>query len=133
VGLFIDYGRDAPGDGDTVQALRDHQRESPLANPGGTDITAHVDFPAFLAAATDAGAEVAFLTTQSMFLRGLGIEARAAALARANPTHADRIGRQLHRLTGEDQMGQLFKVACFEAPRPAPSSANYPNGGEDRT
>lgn len=115
-GLFIDYGRDAAGPGDTLQAVRGHAKESPLANPGEADLTAHVDFPAFLEAARSGGAEIGFLTTQAAFLRRLGVEARAAALTRAHPDRAGLIGRQLRRLIGEDQMGALFKAACVHAP-----------------
>ncbi len=32
-GLFIDYGRSAAGDGDTLQALRGHVKEGPLETP----------------------------------------------------------------------------------------------------
>jgi SAM-dependent MidA family methyltransferase len=113
--LLIDYGRGEPSLGDTLQAVRGHAKEHPLANPGRADLTAHVDFPAFLAAAKSAGAEVT-LTSQDEFLRRLGIGERAAALCQANPGQADKIGRQLARLTAPDQMGSLFKVATVAAP-----------------
>ena len=54
--LLIDYGRDEPGFGDTLQALKGHRRSSPLATPGEADLTVHADFPAVLAAARAAGA-----------------------------------------------------------------------------
>ena len=41
------------------------------------------------------------------------MQARADALARARPDKAEAIARQLERLVGEDQMGELFKVACI--------------------
>jgi NADH dehydrogenase [ubiquinone] 1 alpha subcomplex assembly factor 7 len=68
-----------------------------------------------LSAARGQGAGAALLT-QGEFLRRLGIEARAAALARARPDRAAVIGRQLERLTRADQMGELFKVACIHSP-----------------
>ncbi len=114
--LFIDYGREAPGYGDTLQALRGHGKESPLAHPGEADLTAHVDFPAFLAAARRSGALAASIRSQGDFLRALGIETRAAALAAARPDRAEVIGRQLARLTAADQMGDLFKVVCVHSP-----------------
>jgi NADH dehydrogenase [ubiquinone] 1 alpha subcomplex assembly factor 7 len=113
--LLIDYGRDAPGFGDTLQALRRHEAVDPLAAPGEADLTMHADFPAVLAAGRAAGAEAALLT-QADFLRRLGIEQRAAALTRSRPGEAPRIGRQLERLIGDGQMGTLFKVACLHAP-----------------
>jgi NADH dehydrogenase [ubiquinone] 1 alpha subcomplex assembly factor 7 len=113
--LFIDYGRAAPEAGDTLQAIRTHQRQDPLADPGAADLTAHVDFPAFLSAARAAGAEVTAIGSQAGFLRALGVERRADALARSHPDKARAILRQLRRLTAPDQMGLLFKVACVHS------------------
>jgi SAM-dependent MidA family methyltransferase len=114
--LFVDYGRAAPEVGDTLQAIRGHARLSPLTEPGQADLTAHVDFPAFLEAARAAGAAATAIGSQAGFLRALGIERRADALARATPLKADLILRQLRRLVGPDQMGLAFKVACVYAP-----------------
>ena len=118
--LLIDYGRDAPGVGDTLQALKAHAKVSPLAEPGQADLTVWVDFPAVLEAARDAGARTGAIVTQGDFLRGLGVEARAQALSQARPYQADVVARQLDRLTGPDQMGALFKVVCIHAPGLAP-------------
>ena len=118
--LFIDYGRDCVGPGDTLQALRRHRKESPLANPGLADLTAHVDFPAFLAAAAMAGAEVGPIRTQADFLVALGVRLRATALVTSRPDRAAAIGRQLERLTAPDQMGTLFKVVVAHQPGFAP-------------
>jgi len=109
--LFIDYGRDTPGPGDTLQALRDHRKESPLASPGRADLTAHADFPAFLDAARAAGASVGPIRSQGELLSALGIRVRAAALAKSRPDHAAMIERQLERLLAPSQMGELFKAA----------------------
>jgi NADH dehydrogenase [ubiquinone] 1 alpha subcomplex assembly factor 7 len=113
--LLIDYGRAAPAFGDTLQALRHHEKVDPLACPGEADLTVHADFPAVLTAARQVGAQGAILT-QGEFLRRLGIEHRAAALARAWPQRAQTLARQLDRLVGPDQMGELFKAACIHAP-----------------
>lgn len=114
--LLIDYGREAPGFGDTLQAISRHQKVSPLACPGEADLTVHVDFPAVAESARSAGIAVPPILTQAEFLGRLGIEARAAALARAHPERADQIGRQLHRLTAPEEMGTLFKVLCLHEP-----------------
>ena len=106
--LFIDYGHDGPDLGDTLQALRGHQKEGPLENPGLADLTARVDFQTL--------PHTGPILTQGEFLRRLGIETRAAALAAAHPGEAEKIGRQLARLTAPDQMGDLFKVACIASP-----------------
>ncbi|PVM93493.1 SAM-dependent methyltransferase [Caulobacter endophyticus] len=114
--LLIDYGRAAPEAGDTLQALRAHQKEGPLDNPGQADLTVWADFPSVLDAARQAGAAAPPVIGQGDFLRALGIEARAQALAAARPDRADTLARQLDRLTGAAQMGDLFKVACLSAP-----------------
>lgn len=113
--LLIDYGRAAPGFGDTLQALRRHEKVDPLACPGEADLTVHADFPAVMAAAEATGARAAILT-QGAFLGRLGIGERAEALMRARPDKASVIGRQLNRLVGGDQMGELFKACCLYAP-----------------
>ncbi|MDO8323657.1 MAG: class I SAM-dependent methyltransferase [Phenylobacterium sp.] len=118
--LLIDYGRDQPGFGDTLQALRRHVKESPLASPGAADLTVHADFPAVLAAAAREGAATAPILTQGEFLVRLGIGARAEALTAARPDRSEVIERQLERLVSPDQMGELFKAVCIHAPGLAP-------------
>jgi SAM-dependent MidA family methyltransferase len=113
--LLIDYGRDRPGFGDTLQALRRHEKVDPLACPGEADLTVHADFPAVMVAAERAGAASAILT-QAQFLARMGIGERAEALVRARPDKAALIGRQLNRLVGGDQMGELFKACCLFSP-----------------
>ena len=114
--LLIDYGRDEPGFGDTLQALQGHRKLSPLDSPGAADLTVHADFPAVAAAARAAGAQSAPILTQGEFLRRLGIGERAQVLMRAHPSRAETLQRQLARLTGDDQMGCLFKVLALHAP-----------------
>ncbi|HEY2751038.1 class I SAM-dependent methyltransferase [Phenylobacterium sp.] len=113
--LLIDYGRAEPGFGDTLQALRRHEKVDPLAAPGEADLTVHADFPAVSAAAMAQGAEAAILT-QTAFLARMGIGERAEALVRAAPERSARIGRQLTRLIGADEMGELFKVCAIHSP-----------------
>ena len=113
--LLIDYGRDRPGFGDTLQALRLHEKVDPLARPGEADLTVWADFPVVMAAARHAGAEAVILT-QAAFLARMGIGERAEALVRARPDKAPLIGRQLTRLVAGDQMGELFKACCLYSP-----------------
>jgi NADH dehydrogenase [ubiquinone] 1 alpha subcomplex assembly factor 7 len=113
--LLIDYGRAEPGFGDTLQALRRHQKVDPLACPGEADLTVHADFPAVLAAAEGQGAATALLT-QATFLARMGVGERAEALVRTRPDRASVIGRQLNRLMAADEMGELFKAACLHSP-----------------
>jgi NADH dehydrogenase [ubiquinone] 1 alpha subcomplex assembly factor 7 len=118
--LLIDYGREAPGPGDTLQALIRHRKVDPLATAGEADLTVWADFPAVVAAARAAGAMVGPILPQGLFLQRLGIEARAAALSRARPDRAETITRQLARLTEPDQMGTLFKACAIYASGPTP-------------
>jgi NADH dehydrogenase [ubiquinone] 1 alpha subcomplex assembly factor 7 len=118
--LFIDYGYVAPEGADTLQALKGHRKVDPLEAPGEADLTAHVDFARVARLAEDAGLQVHGPVTQARFLRGLGIEVRADALAQANPGERQRIARQLQRLTGDEQMGVLFKAICLSSPNLPP-------------
>ncbi len=112
--LIIDYG-DAPSLGDSLQAVRAHQKVPPLAAPGQVDLTAHVDFAALAAAAE--GTSTA-LTSQGAFLERLGIAARAQALARNLRPGAARDNHLAahERLVAPDQMGRLFKVLGLTPP-----------------
>jgi NADH dehydrogenase [ubiquinone] 1 alpha subcomplex assembly factor 7 len=110
--LAIDYGYPSTRTGETLQAVRRHAYADPLQAPGKTDISAHVDFGALRASAREAGLQVAPLATQGEFLRRLGIDERAATLARANPDQADAVEAARLRLTEPGQMGELFKVFC---------------------
>jgi SAM-dependent MidA family methyltransferase len=114
--LLIDYGCDTPGRGDTLQALKRHDKVDPLACPGEADLTVHVDFPAVLARARAMGAGTTAILGQGDFLRRLGIEHRAAALARSRLEMAETLARQLHRLTAPEEMGELFKACAIHAP-----------------
>ena len=115
--LLIDYGRDRPEAGDTLQALIRHQKVDPLASPGEADVTMWADFPAVMDAALKAGADVTGCRGQGDFLKALGIEARAERLTAGRAEAAPVIARQLERLTGADQMGELFKACAVFSPR----------------
>jgi SAM-dependent MidA family methyltransferase len=122
VALFIDYGYERTGSGDTFQAMRGHNFAPLLASPGEQDLTAHVDFEAVANAARSAGAAVTSVIGQGEWLIRLGIESRAQALSRANPDRASDIQAALERLTSRDQMGELFKVIAIHSPDwPAPA------------
>lgn len=114
--LIIDYGHWGAR-GDSLQALRAHQKVPPLDSPGKADLTAHVDFAQI---AAHAGARVSQLTDQGVFLERLGITARAQALAAKMPPDQLEVHIAAHRrLTHPDEMGRLFKVLAL-APHDAP-------------
>jgi SAM-dependent MidA family methyltransferase len=114
--LILDYGRDAPGFGDTLQALRGGRPADPLAEPGQADLTAHVDFPALRRAATAAGAIAHGPVPQGAFLHALGLGLRTASLARANPERAALLRDAADRLAAPARMGHLFKALAITAP-----------------
>lgn len=112
-GLFIDYGHDAPGVGDTLQAVRRHARDDVLARPGEADLTAHVDFSALTAAAAAHGL-AAPVTTQGDFLLAMGLVERAGRLGADRSTaEQEAIRKAVERLAGPDAMGRLFKVMAL--------------------
>lgn len=123
--LFIDYGYDRPGFGETLQAVFRHAYADPLAQPGLADLTAHVDFVSFARAAQRGGAGVWGPVGQGAFLASLGISMRAAKLKQqAAPGKAADIDRDLQRLTAPEEMGTLFKVMALTAPE-APQPAGF--------
>ncbi len=112
--LFIDYGPDRFGTGDTLQALRDGRPADPLADPGHADLTAHVDFPGLADTARAQGAAVFGPEGQGSFLAGLGLFARTERLARGlAPASARDLVDAAHRLAAPDRMGRLFKVMAL--------------------
>jgi NADH dehydrogenase [ubiquinone] 1 alpha subcomplex assembly factor 7 len=111
--LLIDYGHTQTATGDTLQAVKGHQYQDPLVDPGTADLTAHVDFGALCSAVPKAGAVVYGPVSQGNFLNSLGIVTRADALATASPAHKQEIHAGLNRLTSDEAMGRLFKVMAL--------------------
>lgn len=113
--LIFDFGR-AGNLGESLQALRGHAPEPMLANPGEADLAAHVDFAALAKAGSIAGAHAFGPTPQGKFLKALGIESRAQALARTQPDKAGEIALALSRLTGSRAMGRAFQAMALVSP-----------------
>ncbi len=113
--LVIDYGHLESGFGDTLQAIRNHAFDPPLAHPGEADLTSHVDFAALAAVALQEGLHVHKMMMQGAFLAGLGLGPRASALGRGKDLATQQqIVAAARRLAGEgeSEMGNLFKVLC---------------------
>jgi len=113
--LFIDYGPETTEFGDTLQALKRHEKVGVFSNAGNTDLTARVDFAALGEIARGLNLAATMPVTQREFLSKLGIEMRAVTLSRAKPESKEKIARQLHRLTDSDEMGELFKAIGFQS------------------
>src|SRR3546814_181316 len=119
--IIIDYGYEGPALGDTLQAVRGHQAANPFADPGESDLTVHVDFTTIGNMARQAGLRVFGPVSQGSWLRALGIDARARALAQKSSERAEEIESARSRLTADDQMGTLFKAMAFVHPDWAPA------------
>ena len=114
--LFIDYGHADTRAGSTLQAVRAHRKVDPFAAPGEADLTAHVDFATLARAVQSCGAVWMGTRTQGEWLKALGIEARAEALAVRTPHARPELAAARDRLIADDQMGYLFKVMGLAAP-----------------
>ncbi|MEW4449274.1 SAM-dependent methyltransferase [Qipengyuania sp. JC766] len=108
--LVFDYGAQRPDAGSTLQAVRAHRKVDPFETPGSADLTAHVDFGTLANIAESRGLRNLGTVGQGDWLRALGVEARAQALAKAAPHYAEDIDAAMHRLIDADQMGRLFKA-----------------------
>jgi NADH dehydrogenase [ubiquinone] 1 alpha subcomplex assembly factor 7 len=109
--LIVDYGHERSGVGDTLQAVAAHSYADPWLDPGERDLTAHVDFQALAEAArAEEGVRLYGPVGQGAWLKAMGIDLRAASLAKAAPERAEEIAAARERLTVPGQMGDLFKV-----------------------
>lgn len=114
IALFMDYGHECSGVGETLQAVQSHRFTSVLDFPGDSDLTAHVDFENVGRIAREGGLVCHGPVTQSRFLRELGIEVRAERLMKgANDVQKRDIESSLKRVIDTEQMGSLFKVIAL--------------------
>lgn len=119
--LLVDYGYLRPSGNSSFQALRRHRRHDPLRDPGSADLTAHVDFAAVKRALAAGGATAFGPVDQGPFLTALGLDQRAAALARkATDSQRRDIEAAARRLTDPEQMGTLFKAIAAMPPKSLP-------------
>lgn len=114
IALFIDYGYPQTACGKTLQAVKKHHSVSIFDAPGETDLTAHVNFETVGTFAMQQGLTVHGPVPQGDYLRRVGIEARMAVLNKnATDRQIEDLKKSINRLTGYDQMGQLFKVMAI--------------------
>jgi len=119
--LIADYGPVESGIGDTLQAVHRHRFADPLAAPGETDLTAHVDFAALKEAARSFGLAAFGPMPQGAFLLKLGLASRCDRLLRnATPDQKDAIRAGAARLVDPRQMGALFKMLALQSSGLAP-------------
>lgn len=117
-GLIIDYGynieahqRSSYQYNSTLQAIKNHQYHPIIQSLGKADITAHVDFNELQQMLKDCGIQNQRFMTQRDFLLKYGIGLRFQLLKKnLRKEDSDILDHQLHRLTANNQMGELFKV-----------------------
>jgi NADH dehydrogenase [ubiquinone] 1 alpha subcomplex assembly factor 7 len=114
--LLVDYGHADMRGGSTLQAVRAHRKVDPFAALGDADLTAHVDFATLARVAQSRDVTWMGTETQGAWLRALGIETRADALAMRAPHVRGELMAARDRLIAENQMGTLFKVMGLAAP-----------------
>ncbi len=115
--FFFDYGY-AAGDyyhpsrvTGTLRCYRAHRaHEDPFDLPGGTDITAHVDFSFAARAALAAGCTLPGFLDQGRFLTGAAAARLRAMEGRAPGAREMKWLRQFQTLTHPAQMGGKFHV-----------------------
>ena len=114
--LFLDYGYDKEGAiGDTLQAVCEHKKQSPLINIGQADLTHHVDFRRLKSLFEENDLMVHGPVPQGEFLKSIGFEIRTEQLCeRANPNQRSSLQTAAVRLTHPFHMGTLFKVIWVE-------------------
>ena len=122
--LIVDYGYDEVGFGETLQAVAGHKFAEVLAEPGESDLSAHVDFLALAQAARAGGAAAYGPVSQCNFLADLGLGPRAERLIVANPQEARTIAAAIDRLVNPKEMGALFKALAI-TPKAAPPPPGF--------
>lgn len=118
--IFVDYGFDAAQYyhpqrhmGTFIGHYRHHTVHDPFFHVGLTDLTAHVNFTDIALAGTNAGLDLIGYTTQANFLLNLGITEMLAQTAAPDSADYIRETAAVHKLVGQHEMGELFKVIAF--------------------
>ncbi|MBA4749417.1 MAG: SAM-dependent methyltransferase [Alphaproteobacteria bacterium] len=113
--FICDYGYET-GYVDTLQGVKDHRYHDVLSCVGEVDLSAHVDFGAFLRQAKKHTLATR-LMTQGDFLKENFLEARIEALMKAPLSLSQKRALQegALRLTEATEMGVLFKVLVLDA------------------
>ncbi len=118
--LLVDYGHPAGARyhparaAGTLASYRGHRRaDNPLADPGGQDLTSHVDFTAVALAAKEAGLQLAGFTDQHHALAALAAKVFPAMPSAELAPEAAREMRALRQLLHPESMGTSFKFLAL--------------------
>jgi len=109
--LTFDYGYIAKKNQNTLQSVKKHRYTNPLIKPGHSDITSHINFKLFHKILKKNNLNVKKITTQSEFLKKIGILERANILSK-KMTFGEKANMfyRLKRLLDYREMGNFFKV-----------------------
>ena len=109
--LTIDYGYTLKKNQNTLQAVKKHNYSDIFFKPGHSDITSHINFKLFSKSLSDNNLAVKKITTQSEFLKKIGIVERADILSK-KMTFKEKANMfyRLKRLIDPKEMGGRFKV-----------------------
>jgi len=119
--LFVDYGPAAASPADTLRAYSQGRQIHPLADPGGSDLTADVDFGRLARLARAAKLHVDGPLAQGELLTRLGASVREKALGDANPARAREVSEAIDILISPAQMGERFQAIAIGAPSLGPA------------
>lgn len=109
--IVIDYGYTHYAYGDTFQALKKHQKVSPLEFQSQADLTSHINFNYLKDMAENHRFDIN-MYTQASFLEMMGIKVRYEILCKQRPEHEKILFQGLDRLI--NKMGYLFKVMVIK-------------------
>lgn len=120
--MLIDYGHEAAELAGphrmqgTLLCYKNHvARDEPLLDPGGQDMTAHVNFTACMAAGAAAGWRRRYYGTQKQFLVDEGLLSELADHDGTNPFgEAAKRNRAIRQLLLSDAMSETFKVLALD-------------------
>jgi len=109
--LLIDYGFLKLKNIDTLQSVKNHQKNLLFDNIGSADITSLVNFSLLKAYFKKKNIKTKNVVTQEFFLKKIGIINRAEILCkRMNFKEKSEMYYSLQRIINPKQMGELFKV-----------------------
>ena len=109
--LTFDYGYTIKKNQNTLQSVKKHKYSDLFFKPGHSDITSHVNFKLFHEILNKNNLDVKKITTQSEFLKKIGILERASILSKKMTFKAKaNMFYRLKRLLDPKEMGNLFKV-----------------------
>ena len=109
--LTFDYGNTTKKNQNTLQSIKKHKYANLFLTPGHADITSHINFELFHKMLKKYNLNVEKITSQSEFLKKIGILERANILSK-KMTFKEKANMfyRLKRLLDYREMGCLFKV-----------------------